>query len=184
MPKSLIVFLLAFSDVLLLLGCQGPSKAVREGFAISGYVTTQPAVDLILEPLDPSFDDDTMNEWGAEAIQRFGGHTVVVGCHGWYAVNGDWLVMPKLLNPIENSDRPWPVENLIKYEEAEHPGYKIVFLCCNVDSVVLHGYPDVWYSPNEVWVTPDAFCSPNHRILRALRQSKVVGDIKGFVSAK
>lgn len=177
MPKYMIIFFLAFSDVLLLLGCQSPQKAMYRP-------TTLPAADLILESLDPQFDNEMMQEWGVEAVQRFGHKVVVVGAHGWYTVAGEWLVMPRLLNSDSESDRPWPVENLIEYEKAEHPGYQIVLLCCNVDSIVLHGYPNVWYAPNEVWIVPDADCPPNKCITRSLQQPKVIGSIEGFVSAK
>lgn len=108
----------------------------------------------------------------------------MVGCHGWYAVNGDWLVLPTALNDEESLDRPWPVETLIKYEKAAHPGHIIVLLCCNVDHVTLHGFAGVWYSPNEVWVTPDKFEFPAEQLRRHLVVTGPSGSADCFVEAK
>lgn len=172
-----LCLILACLDALLAWGCttSAPIAAVK-------LPAPQPVP--IYEQLDPTFSMTDIEDWGAEAQMRFGPNIVIVGCHGWYSVHGVWLVEPVLLNPIEAIDRPWAVGDLIHYEQAAHPGRVLVLLCCNVDGVVLRGYPDVWYSPHENWCTPDAFCSTNGNIMRHLTQPSVVGDIKDFVSAK
>ena len=79
---------------LILWSCQSPPPHVAPTAALIGL----PVNDVIREPLDPTFDPVTMDEWGAEVYERFGAGTVIVGCHGSYAVKGDWLVYPILLD--------------------------------------------------------------------------------------
>jgi len=154
--------------------CQSTTPSTKE---IAG-------ADIIEEELAPGFTDAIMGEWGVECAERFGSGVVVVGCHGWYAVNGDWLVCPVLLNGDDDADRPWPVEKLIAYEQAAHPGHTLVLLCCNVDHVTLHGYPAVWYSPSDVWVTPTRFADSAEQLRRSATDKGVVGDASGFIQAK
>ena len=169
----------AFLDTWLILGCtsQPPHPA-------SFSPTTIKSQDVIYEPLDDAFDSDVMEDWGVEALARFGPGVVVVGCHGFYAINGTWLVFPTNLNSLDDSTRPWDVNKLITYEEAKNPGHPLVLLCCNCDSIVLHGHPEVWYSLHDNWMEPDQFVPHDKAVIRHILRPSVVGDIKDFISAK
>jgi hypothetical protein len=88
------------------------------------------------------------------------------------------------LDPIDEQNRPWGAYTLIRYEQATHPGRKIVLLCCNPDHTQLHGFKNVFYSPGDVWMTPDAYAGTSRVVARSFLDPTTVGDIGLFVEAK
>jgi hypothetical protein len=109
---------------------------------------------------------------------------VVVACHGFYTVDGIWLVFPKDLNPPGQEDRPWPADRLIRFEEKLHPGRTLLLLCCNCDGTVLHGYPGVFYATADVFMEPDSAVSYTRKIMRSVVYPGTVGNSSQFIEAK
>jgi hypothetical protein len=113
------------------------------------------APDVVVDCLDPSLAKYAPL-WEKEVGRRF--HNVVaVLCHGGDQVRGNWIVL----------DQPGSVpaiglvQNLIAIEEAKYPGRMVVLLCCNPAHYVLHGFPEVYYSPASVWCEPDRDIKPS-----------------------
>ena len=179
--RILISFLIGV--VVELYGCTlGPPPPPPEVPVTHPSATTRPSV--IEDVWEPTWPAEEVDDWGWLIQHRFGANAVAVYCHGFYAVNGDWLVFPVLLNPPADQDRPWTMEHLIQFEQQAHPGRCIVFLCCNVDHVVLHGHPNVFYAMDDVWIKPDANCDEDHLFLRQFLHPSYIGSVNQLVEAK
>ncbi len=86
--------------------------------------------------------------WQNEVHRRFS-NAVILVAHG-QDINGEFYCFPN--GTLEGGIR---VVDEIKVLQAEYAGRTICFLACNPQHIVLHGYPNVYYSSSETWVIPD-----------------------------
>jgi hypothetical protein len=89
--------------------------------------------------------------WQVECERRFPGCLVVL-THGGTFVNGQWFLLTAASDPqVEATDAHTILDRLI----AQYPNRTICLLACNDASYHLTGYPNVLFSPSEVWCCPD-----------------------------
>ena len=90
--------------------------------------------------------------WQTDIARRFP-NSVIILCHGGHVIRGEWIIQT---NPGGGyGDTCELVGDVLRKERAEYPEKTIVLLACNTDSIVLHGFPNVYYSLAETWCLPD-----------------------------
>jgi len=90
--------------------------------------------------------------WATEVARRFP-NSVVLLLHGGNKTPDEWYVED---SPNAGYGRTCtPVEIFLAKEREEYPGRTLVLISCNPLHLALHGFANVWYSPDETWVVPD-----------------------------
>ncbi len=187
MHRTVATSAILFCVELALIGCQLSAQrdTLRAVVQTAATLPSSTQPNAIVDIWDDSFTSEEAVEWSLDVAPRLHRPFVLVMCHGGYSVDHRiWLVYPETLNPPTEFDRPWNMETLIAIEQKMHPGLPIVFLACNVDGVVIHNHPNIFYSPSDTFVDPDSAESPLVNIIRHLRHPNTVGAAAEFVEAK
>lgn len=91
--------------------------------------------------------------WKVEIARRFP-DAVGVLCHGGVFIEGEWYGTALTYGHFT------PMADIVRHEQALHPGATIVLLACNVNHLKL-GVPGVYYATDSVWCRPDRSLMPN-----------------------
>lgn len=128
--------LLALAGLLpLLAGCANPTPLDR---------------GVVMDICDPTLEPYGQ-PWQTEIARRFPSNTVGVLLHGGNFLDGQWIVLshPESQHPIEL------IADFIHEEQVHYPGQRLVILACNPGHIALHGFNNVYFSPDLTWCLPD-----------------------------
>jgi hypothetical protein len=152
------------------------------GTAAATAPSTQPITRLVFHMDTTARDTRGWTAWKADADRKFpAGYVMVVG-HG-YTLFGQWCVMPTAdpVNPVRPyAPLPVPVEFFAECLRNDFPTLPIIFVTCNESHDLIH-VPNVYYSPDVVWVRPDDDCDFGTRFMRHMGSPEIVGDFEHMV---
>jgi hypothetical protein len=150
----------------LLAGCaNSPTSNYRESPALVDRGVVMDVSDPSLQPYAAA--------WAVEIARRFPSNTVGCLLHGGCIIDNQWVVLskPGTGHPIEL------MADFIREEQRHYPGQRLVILACNVGHIQLHGFDNVWFSPDLTWCLPDRAVEPD----TGEEQFKMLNDVRPFL---